>query len=124
MHHGIPHAPPPPPPSHLNGWGHYTTGAIQHLLVRVHYIEQTISDMREDARDQRAAASARTAAAPATPPDPSPSPSTIRDTVKEVGSTAKEIGAALRWMAVILITVMLVTKRIDPTFVREFLGRA
>lgn len=108
------HHPPPPgwrpaqPPSHLNdthGWRTYVVATLEHILIRLHYIEHQASRSDTPAPD-----------APTISP---PAKETIwrdrKELAQEVTSMAKAISTGLMWLAVIVLGVGLIMKRIDSS---------
>lgn len=109
-HHPYPMRPPDPPDS-ANGWGRYVARSLEHLLVRLHYLEADHNDLKDDYRDLKdshekvrehtsrcSALSAPTSSAPAK---------------AEWGEIAKQIGTAARWIAVCLVIGALALQRIS-----------
>lgn len=89
---------PPPPPVDTNGWGRYVAATLEHVLVRLHYIEKH--------HDQ---CSLRLLASDAhTTKEPSD-----QDVWKERKEVAKEIGTGLKWLAAIVLLIGLILKRIE-----------
>ena len=105
---------PPEPPRDLNGWGTYMTRMVEHMRVRLHYVEQSHNDLKLEIR-------AKSASAPAAD---TPSLSGVGNTAKEVGIATKEIVLALRWVALIILLIALSTNRIDLNAISKIgLGR-
>lgn len=130
---------PPAPPRDLNGWGQYITRAVEaasarsyqvehrltvvetvqaerlaiqearwaELMRRLYHIDQSAALMRQDMQVHSPAPASTSVDTPL------PSAGSIRDTVKEIGVTTKEIGAALRWVAVIVIVLAVAFKKVD-----------
>lgn len=101
-----------PPPQSLHdteGWRRYVAVTLEHILVRLHYIEQNHNHDREQSR--------RASAAPTSSP-PKERESTWaerRDFAKELGPLIKDFRTGLMWIAVILLIAGLIAKRIDLT---------
>lgn len=100
------HSSPPPPPD-TNGWGRYVAVTLEHILVRLHYIEEKQRD------DQHL--SHRASDAPTTKPPKDSTWSDRRDLAKDIASIAKDFRTGLMWIAVIVLLVGLIAKRIDLT---------
>ena len=104
----------PPPPRDLNGWGMYVTRMVENLRVRLHYLEQSHSDLRSEVKGK--SESAHNA--------DTPSLTDMGSTAKEVGLATKELVLALRWIALIVLLVALATNRIDLQAISKIgLGR-
>lgn len=95
----------PPPPNDQNGWGRYVAVTLEHILVRLHYIERKQEeDMNRHVSDA--------------PTSKQPKDSTWaerRELAKDVGSAIKDIRTGLMWIAVIVLLVGLIAKKIDLT---------
>lgn len=112
--HGWRRSPPipaPPPPSDTNGWGRYVAVTIEHLLTRLHYLEQ----MLHEHKDQHHAAP------PAMPPS-------SKDVWAERKETAREVGTALRWLTAIILLLLVGLQKLEisqlPTLGKLFGGGA
>ncbi len=93
---------PPPPPDH-NGWGRYVAVTLEHILVRLHYIEQ-----KQEDKSNHPVSDAHTTNQPATWAD-------RRELAKDIASALKDIRTGLMWIAVIILLLGLIAKKLDLT---------
>lgn len=91
--------PSPTPPPESNGWGRHVAGTLEHILVRLHYLERSHEELRS---------------AVSHPSDaPNADHHSGKDTWAERRDTAKEIATALRWLAGIVLVVLLASKKLQ-----------
>jgi len=114
---------PPPqqpvqPPPEFNGFGRWVSGAIHHLMTRVHYLEQSIEEMKDGRFHWPPPATSSAENAPTT--------SQITATLKEAAGLMKELSTALRWLAAIVLALLLGFRMLDfqqlPMLARLFGG--
>lgn len=92
----------PPPPNDQNGWGRYVAVTLEHILVRLHYIER-----RQEDEANRHASDA-----------PTTKDSTWadrKDLARDIGAAIKDTKTALMWIAVIILLGGLILKKLDLT---------
>lgn len=94
------HSSPPPPPD-TNGWGRYVAVTLEHILVRLHYIEEK---QRDDQHLSHRASDAHTTKPPATWAD-----------MKDIASALRELRTGLMWIAAIILLLGLIAKKLDLT---------
>lgn len=104
----------PTPPRDLNGWGHYITRSMEHVLTRLHYVEQSHNELKEEVRSK--------AQESAKPADHESMSAHIGTAAKEVGTAAKELGLACRWIFLIVVVVLLATKKLDLELLSKLPG--
>ena len=110
------HSSPPPPPD-TNGWGRYVAVTLEHILVRLHYIEEK---QRDDQHLNLRASDAHTSR----PPKDS-TWAERRDLTRDIASIAKDVRTGLMWIAAIILLLGLIAKKLDLTqlpTLRSWLG--
>lgn len=85
---------PHTPPQDTNGWGRYVAATLEHILVRLHYLEQSHDELRS--KETKTSSLAPIAA-----------PSSQKEIWSERKETAKEVSTGLRWLAVVLLFILL-----------------
>lgn len=98
-----PAPPPPPPPLDANGWGRWVSASIAHMGVEIHYLRQ-----HHDLCATQRALDAPTSQQPATWAD-------RRELAKDIASALKDIRTGLMWIAVIIVLLGLIAKKLDLT---------
>jgi len=93
--------PEPPPPIETNGWGRFVAARLEHLLWRVHQVEQELRETRALIRPVSDADSTKP-----------PSEKEIWVERKEV---AKEVATGLKWLAAVVLLIALIFKKIEPS---------
>lgn len=91
---------PMPPPSDMNGWGRYVAATLEHILVRLHYLEQSHEELKSHSA----------ADAPVAPTGKEPS---SKDVWTERKETAKEVSVALRWLVGGILLLLLGFKKVE-----------
>lgn len=84
----------PPPPTDTNGWGRFVAARLENLTVRLGHLEVEVSRLRDSP-----ASNAFTT-----------KNSTEKDLWMERKETAKEVGTAIRWLAVVFACALLLAK--------------
>ena len=88
-----------------NGWGRYVSEMIGHILARLHYLERDHDDLKFQSRAQDAHSTKE------------PSQKEIWQERKEA---AREIGIALRWLAVGILLALLGFRVISVADISKF----
>lgn len=85
-------------------------GAIEHMLVRMHYLEQGLEELKDAVREP--------------PPSASDAPisSPPLNRLKDWQAMIKEVGVVTRWIAVIVLSVLLGFKLIDLPTIGKLVG--
>lgn len=97
-----------PPPQNFNdteGWRRYVAVTLEHILVRLHYIER---DRNHPQQQSPPASDAPITKPPATWAD-------RRELAKDVASIAKDVRTGLMWIAAIILLLGLIAKKLDLT---------
>lgn len=95
--------PPPPPPVDTNGWGRYVAATLEHIMVRLYYIE----------KHHDLCSNLRVSDAPISKPSKETTWAERRDLARDVASIAKDVRTGLMWIAVIVLLGGLIAKKID-----------
>lgn len=97
-----------PPPQNMNdteGWRRYVAVTLEHILVRLYYIER---NHHKPDSPSPPASDAPTTKQPATWAD-------RRELAKDIASGIKDIRTGLMWIAVIILLLGLIAKKLDLT---------
>lgn len=105
MPHHRPFPRPPDPPDSANGWGRYVASTLEHLLVRLHYLEVDHDDLRDSHEKVREHTSRCSSASSA--------PTTSPPAKVDWGEVAKQGSTATRWIAFCIVISGLALKKIE-----------